>query len=162
MIKETNRSYLVYVIITLVVVMLTMIGCKKEATPTPTSTSPGAKYTIDVANKSGIGDYLVDGAGMTLYRYTGDSYIKSTVSQDLLKDWPIFSTSKYTVPSKLDASDFSNSIINYGSGSNGQTCYKGWPLYYSDLDKKPGDTFGNVKSGFLIVSQTLTPAPTNN
>ncbi len=161
---QLTRNYLIFIVITLAIAVLFISGCgKKEASPTNTTSAPtttGAQYTIDVANKQGIGDYLVDSARMTLYRYTGDNFNKSNVSQDLIQDWPIFSVSKYNVPSKLKSSDFSNTISGYGSGgSNSQTCYKGWPLYYSDLDKKPGDTFGNVKNGFLVISPDSTSAP---
>jgi predicted lipoprotein with Yx(FWY)xxD motif len=51
----------------------------------------------------------------------------------------VFYASTITVPSDLNASDFSQ--FQRGDGSM-QTAYRGEPLYYYAGDSKPGDTTG--------------------
>ncbi len=96
-------------------------------------------YTIDVKSKEGIGSYLVDSKGMTLYVFKMDSPGKSTCTGDCIGRWPAFYTENITVPSGLKASDFG--AITREDGMK-QTTYKGMPLYYFSGDRKPGDTNG--------------------
>ncbi len=126
-----------------------------SATPAPTTTtapSPSASpatFTVNISNKAGIGGYLVDGKGMTLYYFAKDVNGKSNASGSVLQTWPLFSINTVTVPSTLSAGDFAP-ITRTDSLS--QTSYKGWPLYYFANDKAPGDTLGDGIGGvwFLV------------
>ena len=49
--------------------------------------------------------------------------------------WPKFTTAITNAPDGFSASDF-------GTTSDGQVTYKGWPVYYFGGDANPGDTKG--------------------
>ena len=78
------------------------------------SVSPSA-FTINVSSKTGIGNYLVDAKGMTLYYWANDVYGKSNATSAVLQAWPVFNASTVNVPSSLVAGDFS--VINRTDGS---------------------------------------------
>ncbi len=127
-------------------------------TPTPTPTPASPQYTVNVSSKSGIGTYLVDGNGMTLYYTTLDAAGKSNITGSVLVTWPIFNSSTTVVPASLTASDFSS--ITRSDGLK-QTTYKGWPLYYYAADKTVGDFNGNGygQVWFVINPTTVSTAP---
>jgi predicted lipoprotein with Yx(FWY)xxD motif len=106
--------------------------------PTPSSTSltvnvmPNAKPWYNQLD----GNYLVDGNGRTLYYYVRDTPGKSADNGVMLTDWPIFNPSAFIVPVALNVADFST--ITRDDGQKIAT-FKGWPLYYSNKDKAPGD-----------------------
>lgn len=164
---QKNKSYVMFGIVMIAFFVLTLSGCatgvnaSNQYPQASAAANLNSEHTIDVANKDGIGEYLVDHKGITLYYLSSDVQGISTASKNVLKDWPPFGTNKFVVPSSLNAADFSNIEKSfYGLGlANNQSTYRGWPLYYSDLDKKPGDTLGNGINGFFVVSPTITPAP---
>lgn len=125
-------------------------------TPAPTPAPP--QYTVNVTSKSGIGTYLVDGKGMTLYYTTLDAAGKSNITGTELVTWPIFNSSTPVIPASLTASDFSS--ITRADGLK-QSTYKGWPLYYYVSDKAAGDFNGNGVGGvwFVINPTSITTAP---
>jgi len=128
-----------------------------STTTTSTTTSPA--YTVMTSSKSGIGDYLVDGKGMTLYYFTKDSVGKSTATAAILQNWPIFNPANFTVPASLNAADFGT--ITRDDGQKIAT-YKGWPLYYYAKDLAPGDTLGQGVGNiwFVINPGNFPPSPT--
>ncbi|MBI4181210.1 MAG: hypothetical protein HY528_04695 [Chloroflexi bacterium] len=128
-------------------------------TPAPTATPP-IQYTINVASKSAIGTYLVNGTGMTLYYTMLDSAGKSNIIGATLASWPIFNSSTIVTPSSLTASDFGSITRNDGLK---QTTYKGWPLYYYAGDRIAGDFNGNGVSGvwFVVNPNNFPPATSN-
>jgi predicted lipoprotein with Yx(FWY)xxD motif len=137
----------------LAIVMLTVIAC----TSTPASTPiPENSYTIMTITKIGLGDYLVDAKGMTLYYFTNDSVGKSNASDAVIANWPVFYVADIVVPSNLNASDFGTITRNDGKM---QTTYKGWPLYYYIKDQAPGDTVGQRVNGvwFIINPHDFPP-----
>ena len=129
----------------------------------PTTISPAdvaGAYTINVAFKQGLGLYLTDGAGMTLYWTTLDAQDQSNVSSDLLATWPIFYAPIIAAPSSLIGSAFST-LIERADGFY-QTMYEDWPLYYYAGDTKPGDTNGQGLDGqwFVVNPNALGPGLT--
>src|SRR5512136_177 len=79
------------------------------ATPAPTTATPSTTapaYTVKTASMTGMGDYLVDGKGMTLYYFAKDSVGKSTATAAILQNWPVFNPASFIVPSTLNAADF--------------------------------------------------------
>jgi predicted lipoprotein with Yx(FWY)xxD motif len=134
-----------------VILLFGLIAC----TPAPTST-PTPSYTIMTMNKADIGDYLVDGKGMTLYYFTKDTAGMSNATAQVIANWPIFYAANIMVPSNLNASDFGTI-----SGFDGQkqTTYKGWPLYYYINDHAAGDTSGDGVNGvWFLINPPSTPA----
>jgi predicted lipoprotein with Yx(FWY)xxD motif len=113
-----------------------------SSTPKPASSpapSPAA-YTVNVSSSTLIGDYLVDGRGITLYYTTSDKPGYSNLPDETLSTWPVFYVSGIVVPPSLKASDFGT----YNRDSKvKQTTYKGYPLYYFFQDKATGTTLGN-------------------
>jgi predicted lipoprotein with Yx(FWY)xxD motif len=121
------------------------------------ATAPAPSYTVTTMNKAGIGDYLVDGKGMTLYYFTRDTAGKSNATAPVIANWPIFYAANVVIPSNLNASDF-GSI----TGFNGQiqTTYKGWPLYYYIKDQAPADTLGQGIGGvWYVINPQSVPLP---
>jgi len=98
----------------------------------------GQSYTINVAG-SGDLHYLTDSKGMTLYYFTKDVAGESACYGGCAKLWPIFDARTINVPSSLNSSDFGTITRNDGTH---QTTYKGWPLYYFEPDKAPGEMKG--------------------
>ena len=150
--------------------MLILYACAPAATssttlPTttpPTTTTPppttpvSTSYTIAVSSKDGVGSFLVDGNGMTLYWTTRDVMGQSNITGTTLANWPVFYASSVVVPSGLNASDFGT--ITRPEGVS-QTTYKGYPLYYFIRDKAPMDTFGQGIAGVWSVVVPSASAP---
>lgn len=115
---------------------------------------PTAK--IMVKEKEGIGSYLADNKGMTLYYFKKDSPGKSACTGACLEKWPIFYAEKISAPKGVAAKDFGT--ITREDGKK-QTTYKGWPLYYFFQDKNPGDTKGQGVNNvwYVINPATFTP-----
>ncbi len=165
---QVKKCYLIAGLIILAGISLLICSCAEyvaSAAGVPdgnaNSPNPNSQHTIKIATKAGLGQYLVDHRGFALYYYSKDTWGMSNASKSLLKNWPPFFTNKFVVSPPLKESDFSNikkGFPGYGL-TNNQSCYRGWPLYYSDLDRKAGDTIGNGKDGFLVVSPNIKPAP---
>ena len=134
--------------------------------PQATPTSTTLIYSVDIATKTGIGNYLVDASGMTLYYFTKDSPGKSTATGTVLDNWPLFYAAKLVLPAPLKDSDFSTITRDDGLLV---TAYKGRALYYFINDKTPGDTLGQGVGGvWFVVSpdnfppQTASPTASPN
>ena len=96
-------------------------------------------HAVKVAKKDGIGSYLTDIKGMTLYTFKNDSPGKSACQGPCVDNWPLFYRKKVGAMDGLAAADFGT--ITRADGKM-QTTYKGMPLYYFIKDAKPGDTMG--------------------
>jgi predicted lipoprotein with Yx(FWY)xxD motif len=106
--------------------------------------------TIQLSQKEGIGNYLVDSEGMTLYYFTKDMPGKSNCSGGCLEAWPIFYAEEIVVPSGLMAEDFGSITREDGQM---QTTYKGWPLYHFFQDEASGDTNGDGANDIWYVAK---------
>ena len=142
----------------LAVMLPALAACTSYPASAPAQTSaPPSAPTVTTMNKADLGDYLVDGKGMTLYYFTKDTVGKSNASAPVIANWPIFYAAEVVVPSNLKASDF-GAI----TGFNGQrqTTYKGWPLYYYIKDLKAGDTTGQGVGGvWYVINPQNVPLP---
>ena len=107
--------------------------------------------TVQTRTKEGLGSYLVDEKGMTLYMFTKDTPDTSAcgAANDCLKKWPLFYMGSGGVVSGVDASQLG--ALPRDDGKD-QTTYKGSPLYYFAKDKAPGDTLGQGlnKSWYVV------------
>ena len=117
-----------------------------------------SSFTINIATKAGIGQYLVDSNGMTLYWTTLDAVGKSNVTGSTLATWPVYyaGTGNFIIPGTMGTFNFDNIVRDDGSS---QTTYKGWPLYYYSNDKVAGDTGGQGLGGawFAVNPSASTP-----
>ena len=108
-----------------------------------------ATVGVKVAEKDGIGKYLTDGSGMTLYTFANDAAGVSNCTGDCLAKWPPFYVDPAAVVEGCEVGDFGS--ITRDNGSE-QTTYKGMPLYYFFNDSKPGDTTGQGAKGVWYVA----------
>lgn len=104
--------------------------------------------TVEIKNKDGIGSYLSDEKGMTLYLFTKDTPGMSACAGPCVDKWPLFTAENVTVPDGVKAADFG--MITRADGKK-QTTYKGLPLYYFVKDIKAGDTTGQGVNGVWYV-----------
>ncbi len=100
-----------------------------------TAAHHGPPARLKTATKNGLGTFLVDANGMTLYTFDKDTEPgKSACRGGCAKAWPPYA------PQAGDPAPVAPlSIITRDDGST-QYAYKGKPLYYFRRDKKPGDT----------------------
>lgn len=112
--------------------------------------SLAAAATVEIKAKDGIGNYLTDEKGMTLYLFKKDTPGKSACAGPCVDKWPLFAAEVVTVPTGVIAADFA--VITRDDGKK-QTTYKGLPLYYFFKDVKPGDTAGQgVNTVWYVVA----------
>ena len=106
--------------------------------------------SVGVKTKEGLGSYLTDQKGMTLYLFTKDSANKSVcmAANGCTERWPIFYADKVEPKTGLKAADFGT--ITREDGKQ-QTTYKGKPLYYFAKDKDDDDAYGQGVGGVWYV-----------
>jgi predicted lipoprotein with Yx(FWY)xxD motif len=106
---------------------------------------------VKVARKEGVGSYLTDAAGKTLYVFKKDAPGKSACAGPCVAKWPIFYREKVSASGAAKASDFGT--ITRDDGQK-QTTYHGLPLYYFADDRAASDTKGQ---GFKDVWTVAAP-----
>ena len=112
--------------------------------------SVAAAASLTVQSKEGLGSYLADDKGMTLYRFTKDTPERSAcgTANDCLKKWPVFLADKTEQGAGVDPAAVG--VITREDGIR-QSTYKGQPLYYFFKDKAGGDTNGQGVNGVWFV-----------
>jgi len=96
-------------------------------------------HAIKLANKAGIGNYLADAEGKTLYWFKKDTPGQSACAGPCVEKWPLYYRESVAPPAGTTAADFAT--ITRADGKP-QTSFRGYPLYYWVNDAKPGDTSG--------------------
>lgn len=94
---------------------------------------------LEIRTKDGVGNYLADDKGMTLYLFKKDTANTSACAGPCVEKWPIYYNDNVVAPLGTAKDDFA--MISREDGKK-QTTYKGMPLYYFDKDKEAGDTTG--------------------
>jgi predicted lipoprotein with Yx(FWY)xxD motif len=135
----------------------TQLLTSTEMTTTTVTGKGAAAYSVNIAYKQGIGFYLVNGSGMTLYFRTSDisSNGTSTCTGRCVQVWPVFYTGNLVLPPGLNASAFT--VVARPDGLK-QIDYNGWPLYFFSGDKAPGDVFGQGIGGIWFAYSLPTPS----
>ncbi|WP_030841392.1 SCO0930 family lipoprotein [Streptomyces sp. NRRL F-4474] len=117
-----------------------------EAAPAAPAGAGEAAPGLSVAKDPKLGEHIVDGKGMTVYRFKKDTAwpMVSNCTGDCLAKWPV-------VPpvDKADAKGITEKnyrVMDRPDGKQQQTvdC---WPIYTFSGDKKPGDTNGQGVGG---------------
>ena len=119
-------------------------------------------YSVNLAYKDGIGFYLVDSSGVTLYiRDTDPGNGTSTCTGSCVVFWPLFYTrlGSLNLPSNLSASSFAN--VTRPDGKL-QTSFHGYPLYYYAKDKAPGQVGGQDKNDFYACCSIPSASSSTN
>jgi predicted lipoprotein with Yx(FWY)xxD motif len=110
--------------------------------------------SVKVMQKEGIGSYLTDGKGMTLYYFAKDEPGKSACIGDCLSKWPLLKGESVAAAGGLDVKDFGVLVRTEGN----QATFKGYPLYYFFKDEKAGDTNGQgVGNVWFVVDPAKFP-----
>lgn len=157
-----NTAWMIVVIIVLVVIGglaayylmqssngIPAMQSEQGRQPAAPGSSVSAMPTIQASVKSGIGDFLTDGNGMTLYYFANDTVGKSNCTGACATIWPAFYASNMNVGANLNAADFGT--ITRSDGAT-QTTYDGWPLYNYSQDAQAGDTNGQGLGGIWFVA----------
>ena len=105
-------------------------------------------HTAKIMTKDGVGAYIADAKGMTLYYFTKDADGTSVCLGECVQKWPLYTADKVEPQAGLEAKDFGS--IKRTDGKS-QVTYKGAPLYYFFKDMKPGDTNGQGVGGVWYV-----------
>ena len=109
-----------------------------------------AAETVQVREKEGVGKYLADGKGMTLYYFLKNKGDLNACAGPCLQNWPLVDAESVAAPEGTGTKDFGRMTRNDGRK---QVTYKGWPLYYFTGDKAPGDTNGQgVKDIWFVIA----------
>lgn len=109
-------------------------------------------HKAKIMTKDGVGSYMADAKGKTLYYFTKDTPGKSACSGDCLQKWPPYAAEKVEPQAGLNEKDFGTLKREDGTS---QVSYKGYPLYYFFKDQNPGDTNGQ---GVNTVWYVIDPA----
>lgn len=126
-------------------------------TQTATSTAPPS--TVKLAYKQGVGFYMTNATGWTLYLFKRDNQTAGTsaCTGGCITSWPAFYASNLTLPAGFDQNDFK--LVPRADGIK-QLAYYGYPLYYYAKDKAPGNTVGEGVGGVWFACCSIIAATT--
>ncbi|MGW4689649.1 SCO0930 family lipoprotein [Streptomyces sp. NPDC004244] len=105
-----------------------------------------AQGSLSVAKDPKLGDHIVDGNGMTVYRFKKDTAwpMASNCTGDCVAKWPVVPPVDKANAKGIIEKGFS--VLDRPDGKKQQSvdC---WPIYTFTGDKKPGDTNGQGVGG---------------
>ncbi len=126
----------------------------KTSTPGAASSAAGTMVTVETKS-GGLGTYLTDGSGRTVYLFASDTAGKSTCAGPCAAAWPpLTATGAPTAAGSAKSSLLST--ITRPDGSK-QVAYAGHPLYYYAADGSAGDTKGQGIDNFGAKWWVLSP-----
>ncbi len=154
--------------------VLLVTACSPQATPTaapppteaatqpPVAVPVTGAATVSLGKNDSLGSLLIDDKGMTLYLFTKDTPNTSNCYDKCATAWPPLLTSGDPVAGEgVDASLLGTTARTDGTT---QVTYNGWPLYYYEKDKAPGDVVGqNVGDVWFVLApsgEMIGPAAT--
>ncbi|WP_435359126.1 COG4315 family predicted lipoprotein [Haloarchaeobius sp. DFWS5] len=113
--------------------------------------------TLQTATIDPHGEILVDGDGMTLYMFTGDTQEsgESTCTGTCAENWP-----PLTVEGDVTAASTVTASISSFERADGttQVTANGWPLYRFVGDESPGDANGQgINDAWWVVCRCGNP-----
>jgi predicted lipoprotein with Yx(FWY)xxD motif len=167
--KERKMKTTHFVLSLLVGLALLVTACAPQATSTtaPVATEPPATEppateppavvpvtgaaVVNLEQNDELGSFLVDEKGMTLYLFTKDTPNTTVCYEKCAVAWPPLLTEGDPVAGEgVDATMLGTTNRTDGTV---QVTYNGWPLYYYEKDKAPGDVVGqNVGDVWFVVS----------
>jgi predicted lipoprotein with Yx(FWY)xxD motif len=124
--------------------------------------------TVNIADTEAYGPILTDAAGMSLYLFINaevemseGSMMESvraeakSCTEGCLAAWPPL------VATEVTAGEGVNADLLYTAEFDGLNfvVYNGWPLYYFASDLAPGDTMGQGKGTWHLVTPEGEPVP---
>jgi len=112
-------------------------------------------HAVQKLTKEGVGSYLADAKGMTLYWFMKDSPGKSACAGPCVEKWPIYFRETVKAGEGLSDGDFGT--ITREDGKK-QSTFRGYPLYYWAGDKAKGDTSGQgVNKVWYVIDPAAFP-----
>lgn len=126
--------------------------------PAPAAaTSAAVAARLAVAEKPGIGSYLTDAKGRSVYLFLKDVGDSSSCYDACAAAWPPLLAPGATVAGD---STVRTDLLGMSQRRDGatQVTYKGAPLYYYEDDKQPGDITGQGKEEFGGKWYLVSPA----
>ena len=122
------------------------------ATPVSTPAAASLEPTINLASNPTLGQFLVDGKGMTLYIFTKDGPDQSNCDASCLTNWPpLLTQGNPILGTGVDDSKIGSAFLADGTRI---VTYNHMPLYYFIKDTKAGDTIGQgVGSVWFVVNR---------
>lgn len=112
-------------------------------------------HEVKIQSKQGLGKYLTDAKGKTLYSFKKDSPGKSACAGPCVEKWPLYYRETVMGDKELKTGDFGT--ITREDGKK-QTTFRGYPLYYWMNDKQAGDTTGQgVNDVWFVVNPDNFP-----
>jgi predicted lipoprotein with Yx(FWY)xxD motif len=150
-----------FIVSTLVALVLLATACSPQAASTaappaempatePTAAIPVTGGTVvNLGQDDTLGSFLVDDKGMTLYLFTKDTPNTTVCYDKCATAWPpLLTTGDPVAGEGVDAS-----LLGTTNRTDGtvQVTYNGWPLYYYEDDKAPGDVTGQDVGGVWYV-----------
>lgn len=119
------------------------------------SVAMAAHHAVKIHEKEGVGKYLTDTEGKSLYWFKKDAPGTSACAGPCVEKWPIYYRDAVKAPEGVKAEDFGT--ITRGDGSK-QTTFRGYPLYYWVNDKQAGDTSGQgVNNVWYVIDPANFP-----
>ena len=156
-----------YLTLLLPVILLTVFisGCAENqnsttSTTIPVTTTLSETVQIDVSVRADLGQFLVDGKGMTLYLFRNDETGKSNCNGQCAMLWPPLLAGGHNLAGEGVIGTIG--VIERTDGTK-QLTYAGMPLYYYPGDKNPGEANGQGINGvwFVVPPETVsTTQPT--
>ena len=129
-------------------------GQKPAQRQAPEGTSDQAQIRTD--QKPGIGRYLTDAEGRSLYLFMADSENRSACYDACAQAWPPL-ISRAAPKAGEGVQQELLGTLRRKDGTE-QVTYNGWPLYYFVKDAQPGQTEGQDVEGFGEEWYLVTPA----
>ncbi len=119
------------------------------------SVAMAAHHAVKIHEKEGVGKFLTDTEGKSLYWFKKDAPGTSACAGPCVEKWPIYYRDAVKAPEGVKAEDFGT--ITRGDGSK-QTTFRGYPLYYWVNDKQAGDTSGQgVNNVWYVIDPANFP-----
>jgi predicted lipoprotein with Yx(FWY)xxD motif len=145
---DTRRLTFIASAAAVLLASLAFAGCGSGGSSTAQAapkTASGQSATVGVAN-TGLGNVLVNSAGMTLYMFAKDTGSQSTCTGACAQNWPpLLANGKPTAGTGAAASMLGTTTRSDGGK---QVTYNGHPLYLFAGDNAPGDTNGQGLTAF--------------
>ncbi|MCX4524770.1 MULTISPECIES: SCO0930 family lipoprotein [unclassified Streptomyces] len=119
-------------------------AAKAAAPAAPEAPAKGQEGALTVAKDPKLGDHVVDGKGMTVYRFKPDTAwpMVSKCTGDCLAKWPVVAPQD-----KGEGIIEKNYLVLDRPDGKKQQTVNCWPVYTFTGDKKPGDVNGQGVGG---------------
>ena len=129
-------------------------GAATQAASSSTATAAPA-VTLGTATAAGVGKYITDANGRSVYAFMKDKKNVSTCADACAAAWPPLGATSAASTDSSVKSTMVGTITR--SDTKTQTTYNGMPVYYYEDDKQPGDIKGQGKNEFGGLWYAVSP-----